>query len=357
MGEYLGWWFRRAVKPRSVLIHAKDQVIGDAFMQLPFFQSARERFPEAHITLCVSLGSTAYSTSLAAAITPYIDEIIEHAHLCDNWTQIFDRKPPLGSRRFDLVIDMQKNWWKTLAIRRIRHRVFISAAKHYVFSDRIPAGPLKPPHLLDQLIRLLDAASGGAVPIVPQPRFGAAERAAAKHALPEGAPAIGLVPGAGEQFKRWPIERYVELARLQLSLGRRVAFVLGPNERDLIEQLRQAVPAALFPGWHGPGRKEGGLTPLEVAALGERLDVVVTNDCGTAHMLALGCVPMICLFGATNPVKYRPASPTVHIIRSSATGAEAMSAIDVASVCEAIEVLMSSCAGRERREGTSTRTG
>jgi hypothetical protein len=32
-----------------------------------------------------------------------------------------------------LVIDMQKTWWRTLAVRRVRHRLFVSASRHFPF--------------------------------------------------------------------------------------------------------------------------------------------------------------------------------------------------------------------------------
>ena len=70
--------------------------------------------------------------------------------------QAYAWKRPLDGRKFDLVIDMQKTWWKTLAVRRIRHRVFISASKHFLFSSRWPRSFKKPERLIDQFMMLLD---------------------------------------------------------------------------------------------------------------------------------------------------------------------------------------------------------
>ena len=332
---------RRDLDPATVLIHAKDHKIGDGYLQAAFFQAARARFPHAHITLAVSLGRSAYSASLAAVVEPYIDEIVEEAHLCEQWRQILRWRAPLAGRHFDLVIDLQKNWWRTLAIRRIRHAVFISASNHYLFSDRRPPPPMKPPRLIDQLIKLLDAACRDprAVP-VPLTWCGPAERAAAARALPDGAPTIGLVPGAGEVFKRWPLERYIAVARDQAAKGRRAVFVLGPQEVEWIDRISSAVPESLLPGWTGSNSGKSGLRPLEVTALAERLTAVVTNDCGAAHMLAAGQVPMIALFGATNPDKYLPATPILRVIRAAATGPQAINSITVDAVVNALERLL-----------------
>src|SRR5207249_6109458 len=132
-------------------------------------------------------------------------EIIEDAHRCDDRAQMMATERPLSGRFFDLVVDMQKTWWRTLAIRRIRHGRFISASKHYLFSSRWPRLPWKPPHLLDQYLKLLEAAGGAPAAAPPLIWFGDSERRAAAACLPAG-DAIGLVPGAGESFKRWPLE-------------------------------------------------------------------------------------------------------------------------------------------------------
>jgi hypothetical protein len=54
------------------------------------------------------------------------------------------------------VIDMQKTWWRTLAVRRVRHRLFVSASRHFLFSDRWPSSFKKPERLIDQFMMLLD---------------------------------------------------------------------------------------------------------------------------------------------------------------------------------------------------------
>ena len=332
---------RREFDPATVLIHAKDHKLGDGYLQAAFFQAARARFPHAHITFVVSLGGTAYSSSLASVVAPYIDEIVEESRLCDHWRKIVAWRAPLAGRHFDLVIDLQKKWWRTLAVHRIRHRVFVSASNHYLFSDRRPPPPIKPIRLIDQLIKLLDAVrTGPRAAAVPLTWSGPAERAAAARALPEGAPAIGLAPGAGEKFKRWPLERYVAVARDQAAKGRRVVFILGPQEVEWIDLISTAVPESVLPGWTQPDGRGSGLRPLEVTALAERLTAVITNDCGAAHMLAAGQVPMIVLFGATNPDKYAPATSTLRVVRAEATGAEAINSIAVETVVNTLEGLL-----------------
>jgi hypothetical protein len=160
----------------TVLVHAKDHKVGDGFLQIPFFGSLRSRFPNARITLAVSIGGSAYASTLNEVVSPFIDEVIENAGLCLRKSQAFIWRRPFDGRGFDLVIDMQKNCWRTLAVRRVRHRLFISASRHFLFSDRWPPSFKKPERLIDQFMMLLDAV--GQEPVVdlpPQRWFGPGE--------------------------------------------------------------------------------------------------------------------------------------------------------------------------------------
>ena len=93
----------------------------------------------------------------------------------------------------------------------------------------------------------------------------AASGAVAARLLPDGAEHVGFVPGssAGRANKRWPLERYVEVARRQAVRGRVPVFILGPEEAAWHADLARDVPQALFP-------------LQEAAAAGERTGPLLT---------------------------------------------------------------------------------
>ena len=67
------------------------------------------------------------------------------------------------------------------------------------------------------------------------------------------------------------------------------------NKIELIEKIKDQVPAAIFP--------ELNLKmacPALVTALSSRLNTAVSIDNGIMHMMALADIPMIVLFGPTN---------------------------------------------------------
>ncbi len=319
---------------KTILVHNKDQPIGDAFIQASFFHALRCLFPEAHITFAVSIGGSAYGGSLRTVMAPYIDEVLADAALCLKREQMYPMTPrPLDGRRFDLVIDMEKKWWRSLAVRRIRSRVFVSAARHFLFSDCWPRSWRKPAHLGDQYHMLLDALRVRRRAAVPPPvwRDEVCE-SRSRDMLPDGPRYVGLVPGAGDQGKRWPLDRFTALAQSIAAEGGTPVFILGPQERPWLESLRASVSGALFPGEDG-----GGLTdPLQTVALGRRLAAAVTNDCGTAHMLAAGATPLVALFGYTNPVKYAPRTPELTVIRAHDFGGTTPEVIPLDAVKKAL---------------------
>lgn len=326
----------------TILVHGKDQPVGDAFIQAGFFHALRCRFPAAKITFAVSLGGTPYADSLHRVMAPFIDEILCDQRLSLDRAKLRLTAPrPLPDRRFDLIIDLEKVWWQTLIVRRIRHHVFVSASKHFLYSDRWPRSWSKPPRLADQYGMLLDAV--GMPPRADLPPLDFRDAQAEERArvlLPPGPRYIGLVPGAGNREKCWPLEHYLDVARQVQANGAIPVMLLGPGEADWVPVVRQASAAVLLPAWSGSELKPEFRNPLQTVAIGRQLAAAVTNDCGTAHMLAAAGVPLVALFGSTNPVKYAPLTSHLSVLAAPSFGGTSPSAIPVGAVSTALDSLL-----------------
>jgi ADP-heptose:LPS heptosyltransferase len=342
-----------ASEARSILVHGKDQPIGDGFIQAGFFHSLRRRFPAARITFAVSLGSTPYAGPLRRAMAPFIDEVLSDQRLCLEREQL--RGPrPLPDRRFDLIIDMEKKWWRSLTIRRIRHGVFVSASKHFLFSDRWPRSWNKPERLADQYTMLLDAVGMPERSDLPPPLFRDEQAELfANTRLPAQGGYVGLVPGAGDRGKCWPLERFIGLAQHLSGTGRVPVFLLGPQEADWVDPVRQAIPQALLPAWNGNEMLAEFRCPLQTVELGRRLDAAVTNDCGVAHMLAASDTPLLTLFGYTNPVKYAPLTRWGKTLSAEAYNSRQTSAIPVEAVVDGLNDLLALAPSAHQRMADS----
>lgn len=322
--------------PETVLVYSGRELMGDGFMKVPFLRALRGAWPRARITWLAGAGKTVYAGPLRPLVAPYLDEIIEEAGIGLGAGELFRR--PLAGRPFDLVLDTQRRVLTTLILRRARHRLFVSGAADFRLSDCRPASPYrKPAAMVDQLLDLLRVATGREPDLSPPPPIPGHYEAAARAALPEGETHLGLVPGAGGRHKCWPLECFVALARAAAARGWRPVFLLGPDERDWLAELSEAVPEARFPLQDPAAPAELAPSPLFTMAVGRRLALAVTNDCGTAHMLAAAETPLLSLFGPTAPQKFAPATPDLTLIRAQDFGGEAMAAIPLAAVLAALE--------------------
>lgn len=326
----------------TILVHGKDQPVGDAFIQSGFFHALRCRFPAAKITFAVSLGGTPYADGLCPVMAPFIDEILCDQRISLDRANLRPTAPrPLPNLYFDLIIDFEKVWWQTLIVRRIRHRVFVSASKHFLYSDRWPRSWSKPPRLADQYGMLLDAVGMPPRANLPPLDFRNAQAEhLARELVPPGPRYVGLVPGAGNREKCWPLKYYLDVARQVQADGAVPVMLLGPGEADWVATVRQASPAVLLPAWCGSQLRPEFRNPLQTVAIGRQLAAAVTNDCGTAHMLAAAGVPLVALFGSTNPVKYAPLTSRLSVLAAPSFGGTNPSAIPVGAVSTALELLL-----------------
>jgi ADP-heptose:LPS heptosyltransferase len=321
----------------EILVYSGLELLGDGVMKLPFLRALRHAWPEARITWLAGKGPTVYSSILAPLVAGCLDEIIEDAGIGSRTSELLGRRP-LPGRRFDLVIDTQRRVLTSLILRRIRTRSFISGAADFLLSSRRPKRPIvKPESMVGQLMALVALASGKpAEPgfdIVLPPEW-TSEAAAL---LPENRVLVGIAPGAGGAAKRWSLDRFVALARVQQEHGRVPVFLLGPAEGELLAELRQAVPEARFPLQEAAAAEP---SPLLTMALGQRLAVAVANDSGTGHLLAAAGCAIVSLFGPTRPQKFAPAARRLAVIDARDFGAPEMASIPVEAVAAAVERLL-----------------
>ncbi len=322
--------------PRSVLIYAGQELMGDGFIKLPFARALRAAYPGAQLTWLAGKARTVFAHELAPLVDGVLDEVIEDAGIGSRAGELLGAKP-LAGRPFDLVIDTQSRVLTTLIVRRLVHARFISPTANFWFSQsRPPRGYAKPPHLHHRLFDLAALAVGHAVKDPgPQP-LPAAFRAEAARLLPDGPTYVGFAPGAGNRAKCWPLDGYVALAQQQAARGRTPVFILGPNEREWHQPLMTAVPGARFPN-QDPAAV---ISPLLTLALAGRLAAAVTGDGGAGHILAEGGAPLVSLWGPTDVQKFHPMARRLKIVRAQDFGGDTMDKIPVEAVAAGLDALL-----------------
>ncbi len=113
-------------------------------------------------------------------------------------------------------------------------------------------------------------------------------------------PLIGVHPAAREATKRWPAERFAELAgQLQRCYGGTVVVLGGAEERSLADAVANDLRVPL--------RYLAGRTSLPVlGAVIQRLALLVSNDSGPAHIAYALHRPTVTVFGGTDPARWGP---------------------------------------------------
>ena len=299
-------------------------------------RALRHAWPEAELIWIAGRGRSAYADALAPVMPGLLDRVIEETGVGAGL------RAALGPPRLDVLIDTQSHVGTTLALRALRPRRFVSAAAGYWLSGvRPPRGYRKPRWLIRRLLDLAEFASGR--PAVPDGALALPAEAVAQAAalLPAGPCHVAQIVGAGGRHKAWPVERHVALADALLAAGRVPVLILGPAEHDLVAPLMARLPLARFPLQAAAGAPGVALT----IALGGRCTAAVAADCGGGHMMAASGVPLVALFGPTDPAKFAPWAARCALLRAQDFGSGDMDAIPVASVLAAVEAAVLSSAG------------
>ncbi len=125
-----------------------------------------------------------------------------------------------------------------------------------------------------------------------------------KVSRPTDSPKIIIHPGAGSKRKRWPFERFLQLADDLGKKGLQPQFVCGPAELDLIEDIRNE---------NRQVHKFDELTDLADAL--ESAGGYIGNDSGVSQLAAFLGVASVVIFGPADPQRWKPVGPRVQIVR------------------------------------------
>ncbi len=106
-----------------------------------------------------------------------------------------------------------------------------------------------------------------------------------------------LNPGAGWGAKQWPAERYGLVAQQLAADGLKSLVNFGPGEEKLAEAAEVA----------SAGTAEAvGCTLTELIALTRRARLFIGGDTGPMHLAAALGIPVVAIFGPTDPARERP---------------------------------------------------
>lgn len=214
------------------------------------------------------------------------------------WRGMGQVRQELHGMRYDVAVDLQgavrsawfARWARTGRVIGEAHpREF--AAK-WLFSKRVETRGV---HVIEQSLEVVNALAGETLPMT-MPLL-PCDAAAEQRAEMLRKPFVLLSPGAGWGAKRWPAERYGAVAQQLAKAGYTVAINSGPAEGYLAKEIVAT---------SGGAAQALTLDMADLIAVTRRASLAIAGDTGPLHLACALGVPVVGIFGPTDPARNGP---------------------------------------------------
>ncbi len=288
----------------------KLRYMGDVLLATPTLHALKAASPQGRLTVAVNRG-----TEEVLLGNPDVDEllVLDKGPLTTQWRFVSD----VRQRQFDTVVDLTDgdrsaflSWMSGAPVR-------IGFNEEHRWRGLCYTEVIRPmPGVVHRIDRDLEALKPLGVPAqsnVPQlwltrEEENGADRLLDRFGIQRSQPIVVLQPGARYWFKAWPPERFAELAdRLTADYGCQI--LIGGSQQDLgvARQIQEASKSTLV-------AMAGQATLKEFAAIVKRASLFVGNDSGAMHMAAALGVPLVALFGPSNPAEWGPRGARTEVL-------------------------------------------
>ena len=313
------------------LLIVRLSAMGDVIHALPAVSALREAYPDATIGWLIE---ERWAELLCAPPTPRRGARSVQRPLVD-WVHTVNLtawRKSLGtiatlqkiatvwndvrSAGYDVALDLQGAIRSALLARWSGVRTVYGAAETrespaslWYTRTAVPSGS----HVIEQNISVAEAVAQRKmkIPRVELPRDSQAESRIALRLSEQGITDFAILnPGAGWGAKRWPAERYGQVAGKLASGGIRAVVNYGPGEESLAQEVEAASAGAAMV-------MKFSLTDL--IALTRRARLFVGGDTGPMHLSAALGVPVVAIFGPTDPARNGPYGTQNIVLRNTAS--------------------------------------
>ena len=310
----------------NILI-VKTSAIGDVIHTLPALNALRRKYPEARIDWLVEeaaadlvIGHKALDTVLVSRRKAWIRDL-KQGRVSAAWRGFADFVKKLRGTEYDLLLDFQGLLKSGIfvGLARAKRKVgFGKGMEHAECSYLFLNEPIPPvnmdQHAAIRELLLLKAIGIESEEVVFDLPVAEEQREKIGHLLDaEGVdpakPLVAINPMTTWETKHWRNERFARVADQLLDKGVAVVFSGGPRDVRGIEEIRAAMACK--------AASLAGRTSLkDLAALYERVAVLITTDTGPMHLAAAAGAPVVALFGPTAPWRTGPFGEGHKILRA-----------------------------------------
>ena len=301
---------------RRILIRSPNWV-GDAIMSLPAVSSVCGRVPEAEVVILAK---------------PWVGDLFrEHPGV----RGVIDYRSPGGHEgvwgrwrlsrelkqgRFDLALHLPNSLESVLIsfFAGIPRRVgYNTDGRGILLTHRVPVnGGIKKEHQVEYYLHLIRALGMETAEKIPTLHISQESKEKAEGILKSisggSGPFVGISPGAQYgSAKEWFPERFGELAlRICGEIGTRLLILGSAGDRAAASRIGEIAGSAVIDLC-------GKTTLAQALALISRCRVFVTNDSGLMHAASALEVPLVAIFGSTDPGRTGPLSRNSRVVIKS----------------------------------------
>ena len=293
------------------------RLIGDVVFTTPAVRAIRRQYPDAHVAYVVEEDAAPVIRG-----NPHVDEVIviPGPRTRGRLRGDLALARRLRRARYDLAIDFHggprsslltwlsgastrigyevkgRSWMYTIRVPRPR----TLRPRHSVVSQWDVLTPLgiEPPHEETDATQMLEDPAARA----------AVDRRLAAAGVGENDPIIVMHVSAGNPFRRWPAESFVDLVCRLVSADprRHVVLTSGPSDAGAEASIAAAARARLPAEHQRAIVRCGDFDLAELRSLVGRAALYIGGDSGPLHVAGTTGVPIVGLYGPTLPVRSQP---------------------------------------------------
>ena len=263
--------------------------LGDVILITPFLHVLRKNAQGSKITLVVDK-----KVADTVRYNPNIDELVEvDKKGADNSVGALWRiGRKLHGKDYDLLINLHPNERTSFLATAVGAKAFVGMS-HFLFRPFMTK--------YTRLDRLHLHAADMYIDVLKQ--LGVTD-------TENDTPLIGFNIGSAVEQKRWPPKRFAAVADYFALQGYTCVFFGGPTDVDMVHEAVSLMESQALVG-------TGKFSIGELAAAVGRCKLFITNDSGPMHVAVARKVPVVALYGPSNPKFYGPYTDKAVVLEST----------------------------------------
>jgi lipopolysaccharide heptosyltransferase I len=295
---------------KNILI-IKPSSLGDVVLALPALSALRKSFPDAKISWLIRsefiplLKNHSYLTEIIPFDRKFLAKAWFHPRAVACLVSLILR---LRRSKFDAVFDFQ-GLFRTASLGWLsgcKRRFGMANARefaHFFYTHKV-AQNQDCVHLIDYYLKIIKTAGASDNSV----QFNLPQDTAAADSVGKVLKNHGIMPkslavfitGSAHPDKCWPIERFAALAEKISSVFHLHIVATGlASEIETVENLKSIANVPIV-------NLAGRTSLTELVALLRNARLVVSNDTGPGHIAAALGMPLVLIFGFSNPARVAP---------------------------------------------------